>query len=122
MTDRTRRLVLFVLAILAGFGLAAGYGWLINPGGYADTTPATLRADYRADWVLMVSERFAADGDIDQAAASLEPLGDTPLRQVQGAIVTAQELGLSRVDIEKMARLAQALQFVAPRPTVTEAP
>ena len=49
----TSRWILFIFAILVGAGLGLLYGWVINPVDYVDTTPDTLRIDYKTDYVLM---------------------------------------------------------------------
>ena len=74
--------------IVIALGLAAGliYGWAISPVEYTNTTPDTLRADYRSDYVLMVAEVFHADQNVDRPpgdwgcwAASLPP--KSPLKR-----------------------------------------
>ena len=45
------RWTLPLLALLIGIALGLVYGWIISPVEYVDTTPDTLRADYRADYV-----------------------------------------------------------------------
>ena len=49
--------------ILAIIGIALGllYGWVIEPVKFVDTTPASLRADYQTDYVLMVAEAYRSD-------------------------------------------------------------
>jgi len=66
--------------IVIALGLAAGliYGWVISPVEYTNTTPDTLRADYRSDYVLMVAEVFHTDQNVDQAARRLGILGSEP--------------------------------------------
>lgn len=115
---RTRRIFWFVVAI--AFGLAAGmlFGWMVAPGQAGETTPDTLRADYRTDLVLMTAEIYQQEGDPSAAAARLAEFnsGETPLRAVQQAILASQELGYSRGDIETLARLFEALQEWSPTP------
>jgi len=104
-------------------GLAAGllYGWVINPGSYRDTSLDSLRVDYKTDLVLMVAEIYQQDGDVEAAAARLAGIEDLPiLRQVQQAILTGQEMGYARPDIETLARLFQGLQSWTP--STQEAP
>lgn len=113
---RSHRIFFFLLAILVGAGLGLYYGWVVNPARFVDTTPDTLRSDYQADFVLMVAEVYQADQDIEIAARRLALLGDTPVRLVQQAIVTAEDLGYTLADIEQMAQLSRALQFWTPAP------
>lgn len=109
------RRVWFVIAILLGIGIGLLYGWVVNPIQYVDTTPSTLRADYRADYVLMVAETYRMDGNIDQAARRLAFLGDTiPVKMVSEAILYARQTNYAAGDLELMIRLSQALQSWIP--------
>ena len=100
------------------FGLAAGlvYGWVLKPSGPGYAEPASLREDYKTDVVLMTAEIFADDAELGAAVDRLETLDKSqpPLRLVQQAILTGQELGYARTDIETLARLFQALQTAFP--------
>ncbi len=72
------RWIRFFLVIAIGAAGGLFYGWVINPVKYVDTTPDTLRIDYKSDYVLMVAESYGADGDLALAARRLALLGDTP--------------------------------------------
>jgi hypothetical protein len=101
--------ILFLLAL----GLAAGlvYGWVISPVEFVDTTPDTLRADYRADYVLMVAESFHADQDLELAARRLSSLGEEPPAEiVRQSLEFARQAGYSQPDLDLISALAQALQ------------
>lgn len=117
---RSRRYLWFAVSILAGLAAGIYYGWLINPVQYVDTPPSNLRADYKADYALMAAEIYAADGDLTMASYRLTWLGEvTPLRAVQQAIITGQELGYTEKDIELLANLGDALQKIQPTPVGT---
>ncbi len=98
-----------MIALGAGLGLL--YGWVINPVKYEDTTPAMLRSDYKADYVLMIAEIYGSDQNLEQAARRLATL-DTlpPARLAVEAGLTARQLGYAPHDLELIDRLAQALQ------------
>jgi hypothetical protein len=113
---RIRRVVYFIIAIAVGVGLGFLYGWVINPPGASNTTPATLRADYTADSVLMIAEIYKKDQDLALAQSRLAYLGD-PLTTSQNALLTAQRLGYAYADVETMARLVQALQSTGTLPS-----
>lgn len=114
---RSKRYLWFGISILIGLVLGVIYGWLINPVQYVDTPPSNLRADYKADYALMVAEIYATDRDLTLASYRLTRLGDeTPLRSVQQAIITAQQLGYSEQDTGLLAKLAEALQALTPAP------
>ena len=109
------RRVWFILAILAGISLGLVYGWLINPVQYVETSPDTLRSDYKTDYVLMVAEAYRAEGDVDLAARRLAFLGNTPpLEVVHQAVVLAGQSGYSPKDVDLMVKLAQVLETWSP--------
>ena len=57
-------------------GLAAGllYGWLLQPVHVTDTGLASLRQDYRTDYVLMVAEAYGGEGGLSLAVQRLAAL------------------------------------------------
>lgn len=113
----TKRLLWFGISILFGLAIGLIYGWFVNPAQVTDSYPATLRADYRADYALMVAEVYAQDGDVQAAARRLAVLGgESPLRTMQEAILTAGELGYARDDLLTLNKLAAALQLLESSP------
>jgi hypothetical protein len=112
---------------LAGgiLGIAAGliYGWVINPVKFIDTTPASLRADYRTDYVLMVAEAYHANQDAGLASRRLAIFGAQPAAQTSlEALQTAQLDNYSSDDIgllQELVRAMQATQPIEPTPEST---
>jgi len=101
----------FFFAILVGIGLGFMYGWMINPVKYVDTTPDTLRIDYKTDYVLMVSEAYQGDRDPALAIQRLAQLGDKePVDWVYQAILFAQQNNYTDQDLSRMQELLGALQ------------
>lgn len=112
---RVQRILWFTIAIL--FGLAAGLlaGWVFFPPTSSSVvTPSSLRDDYKADIVLMTAEIYARDGNLDDAAARLRFLGDEPpLKYVQRAILTGQDLGYAPADMQALANLFTGLKSLS---------
>lgn len=105
----------FVVGLVLGITLGLLYGWLIEPVEYVDTTPDSLRADYRADYVLMVGEAYLGDGDLSLAQMRLAALGPQPPSDlVIEAIQYGVDHDFSRTDLETLNRLAVALRTLAP--------
>lgn len=107
------RWLLFLIAIAVGIAAGLTYGWVINPVEYVDTTPGSLREDYKADYVLMVAEAYAAEADLGLAARRLALLGDTPpVETVRQAMIYATRVqpGYAEADLDLMSRLASDLQ------------
>jgi hypothetical protein len=109
---------------ILGIALGLGYGWKIDPVKFVDTTPASLRADFRADFVLMAAEVFAANHDSEAARRQLAMLGgDSPAATAAEAIQTAEEVGYSHEDLSLMQDLARAMRaFSAEAPPPGGAP
>jgi hypothetical protein len=100
----------FFLAILVGAGLGLFYAWVINPVEYVNTSPNTLRVDYKTDYVLMVAEAFHEDGDLNLAVQRLASLGETPPQElVSQAVTFAQKVGYTDTDVALLQALLKAL-------------
>ncbi len=108
---RKGRLIGFVLAILLGIAAGLIYGWLYYPAVVSASSPQSLRADYKADYVLMVAELYATDGDLENAVDHLERIkpGD-PIGAVQRGLLTAQEMEYADWEMRLIADLEIALQ------------
>jgi len=101
----------FILAILVGAAAGMFYGWVISPVEYVDTTPDSLRIDYKSDYVLMVAEAYSVEGDPTQAVRRLAVLGPLPpLDMVRAAILFAEKQGYTDADTALMRNLASALE------------
>ena len=110
-----------VIALLIGIGLGLLYGWVINPVQFVDTTPASMRADYRADYVLMIAEAYNGDQNTDLAIHRLAALGgSSPVDITSQAIQTATNIGYSADDISLLQELRRALQAYQPEPPTME--
>ena len=108
---KNSRLVGFVVFILLGIGIGLIYGWMISPADVKSTTLASLRADYKADYVLMVSEVYASDPDIENATGLLEDVSPKePLAAVQNALLVGQQFGYSESEMRSLANLELALR------------
>jgi hypothetical protein len=101
------RWVRFLIAILVGLAIGLAYGWLISPVRYIDTSPTTLRIDYKTD--------YQSEKDRPQAVRRLGQLGTTsPVELVAQTIQFAQKAGYAEADITRMQALMSALQTLQP--------
>jgi hypothetical protein len=109
------RWILFIIAILVGVALGLAIGWIFIPIQYVDTSPDTLRIDYKTDYVLMVAEAYQSENDLGLAVRRLALLGNvSPADVVDQAIQFAQKYGYTEADITRMQALwgeLQALEF-----------
>jgi hypothetical protein len=105
----------FTLVILIGLALGLVYGWLISPVEYLDTTPSTLRYDYRTDYVLMIAEIFDSSQDADQAVRQLAQLSsDPPVEIVIQSLAYGTQIGYAAEDLVLIQNLATTLQTWQP--------
>lgn len=108
---RSKRFIWFLIMIALGAAGGLAYGWLINPVQYVDTDPQSLRADYKADYILMVAEIYESDRDLASAQSRLAFVSARPPQQVVSeGILAAQQIGYAVEDLEVMGRLMQAFQ------------
>jgi len=109
------RWIRFIIAILFGLALGLAYGWFISPVRYVDTSPDTLRIDYKTDYVLMVAEAYQNEKDLQPALRRLALLGNTPPVDLAAqAIQFAQKAGYNESDVARLQALMSALQMLAP--------
>jgi hypothetical protein len=104
------RWIRFIIVIILGVAAGLIYGWIIDPVDYVDTSPVTMRVDYKADYVLMVAEIYSATQDAEDAVIRLTYLGDpSPVVSVDNALVFAVESGYGAEDLRKLRDLSDAL-------------
>lgn len=105
----------FLIALALGAAGGLLYGWVIDPVKYVDTTPNSLRIDYKSDFVLMVAEIYQKDGNMPTAIRQLSLLGEeAPIEYVILALQFAEQHGYTESDILKIQNLHDALQYWNP--------
>ena len=103
---KKRRMIGFVLSIILGTFAGLMYGWLIQPPAAKNTDLSSLRADYKTDYVLMVARAYPEPSDAQDALVYLKELDPVkPLGAVQSALLSAQQLGYSELDLKALAGL-----------------
>lgn len=111
---KKRRMIGFVLAIILGAFAGLMYGWLINPPAAKNTDLSSLRGDYQADYVLMVAHAYPETSDVPAALEKLKELNPKdPVGAVQSALLMAQQLGYSDVDLRALAGLETRINGTA---------
>jgi hypothetical protein len=100
----------FLIAIIIGASAGLFYGWVVNPIEYVDISPQSLRADYKADFVLMVAESYQVDHDAGLAVRRLALIGNsTPTDIVGGALDYGLKNGYAAQDLALIQSLGEAL-------------
>jgi hypothetical protein len=104
-----------ILFIIIGLGLGLVYGWILNPVKFVDTTPASLRVDYRTDYILMVAEAYHADQNIDLAIRRLAIFGsESPATVAADALQAGRQTNYSEGDLALLQDLTRAMQATQP--------
>ena len=111
MTSTRSLWILSLLALILGLGIGIAYGWYLDPVEYFDLPPDTLRADYKADYVLMTAEAYRVEQDPGLAARRLALFGTkSPSAIAADGLTYARATGFSDADITLIPELVTALQ------------
>lgn len=72
---------LLLIGLIIGMVSALSYAWLIAPVEYIQVSPVRLSERYKNEFIFLVSQSYAADGDWPRARARLETLGESNLEE-----------------------------------------
>ncbi len=100
-----------VAAVLLGFSIGLVVAWELAPTRFIDTSPSSLRIDFKDEYRYMIASAYNATGDLPRAQARLATLGDTNPVKVLGE--QAQRMMASNSSmklIQILADLSQSLQ------------
>ena len=106
MDQRQLRFFLFGIAILVGIAAGMFLGWEIIPAREVKAEPQTLQIDFKTDYVLMVSELFNQENDLEKALTRLTYLGESsPARMMESVVEYADEIAYDSSDLQLMLML-----------------
>jgi hypothetical protein len=104
-----------IVLIIIGIALGLFYGWIVNPVKFVDTTPASLRVDYRSDYILMVAEAYHSDQNIELAVRRLAIFGsESPASLAADALQEGRQSNYAEDDISLLQTLTRAMQAYQP--------
>ena len=109
--NEKRGFLYLITGLALGIGIGLLIAWGIAPVQYVDTTPSTLRLDYKDDYRYMIAAAYTASGDLPRAQARLTTLADADPVKVLGA--QAQRMLADNVSMEQiriLANLSEAIQ------------
>lgn len=96
--------------LLLGFSIGVLYTWIISPVAYIDTSPASLRSDFKDQYRLAIADAYAADSNLPRARVRLALLGDAdPALILMDQSRRASGLGGSPASALALVGLAQAI-------------
>ena len=75
-----------LLGLLLGLVSGLAYAWLVSPVVYVDASPARLSQRYKEEYLFLVSQAYAANGDWARTEARLAALEDPQIGQTVAAL------------------------------------
>lgn len=106
---------LLLVGLLVGLGVGLYYAWVAEPVAYVAAIPARLSDTYREEYLVLISQSFAADGDWEKARRRLDLLDDDTMDQTVGDLLEASiRTGRPASVIQNLANLAQRLGASSP--------
>ncbi len=97
----------------AVLGIAIGLliGWVMLPVQYVDTSPSTLRSDFKDQYRYMIAAAYSATGNLERARARLALLEDAdPVKALGDQAQRMLANNTSQDVVHSLADLSQALQ------------
>lgn len=114
------RVARFLVGCVLGLVIGLGYAGYVQPVTYYDTSPDTLREDYRTDYVLMVAQAYAPEGDLRLALLRLAALGPGPAADlVAAARDYAEEHDFAAEDVQSLDDLLGDLRQLPASPEIS---
>ena len=104
------RILLTLFGFLLGVGAGLVYSWALNPVEYTDTAPASLRQDFKEDYLSLIASAFMATGDLNRARARLTLLGVSASSEELSRLAQSRlAAGQTESEAQALAQLAAAL-------------
>lgn len=102
-----KRLGIFVGGVILGVGLALLVGWVLFPVVRYDESPASMRRDYRDEYIRLTALAYQNDVDLNLAETRLGSLTD------DAPVQPLVDLTLRWIDEERSADLIAPLALLA---------
>ncbi len=117
-----RRILWYLICGLAiGVGLGLWISWILTPAEFVDTTPASLRNDFKDQYRVLIASSYQATGDLQRARIRLASMGDADpaliLSNQSGRAIAAGDPTGSAFTLAFLAKALQALP-----PTIAVSP
>ena len=99
-----------LIGLVAGLALALYYAWVLNPVVYTNANPSRLSDSYQREYLFLVSQSYAADGDWAKAEWRLAQLSDPNLAQSVSDLLDAEVKAQNNPElIRNLATMARQL-------------
>lgn len=115
---------LLLLGLVLGLAGGLYYAWIVDPVVFTDASPARLATDYRAEYIFLVSQSYAVDGDWTRAEQRLAALADSALPQTVATLLEAylrqqrppDEIRNLAIVAQKLGVMGRVVELFAPTP------
>ena len=99
-----------IIGLLLGFAAGLFYSWTINPVEYIDSSPDSLREDFKSDYLTLIASAYVATGDADRARARLAWVQITDPASTLGRMAQSRlAAGRPQSEVRALAQLAAML-------------
>jgi hypothetical protein len=99
-----------VLGVVLGVAAGLYYAWAVNPVEYTDTSPASLRGDFKLEYLTLIAAAFDGTGDLQRARARLALFPDPNPADTLAALAQQRlAQGHPGPEVNALAKLASAL-------------
>jgi hypothetical protein len=107
---RRTGLLPIILGIIVGLLGGLYYSWIVNPVEYVQTSPASLREDYRQDFLTLIAAAYANTNDLTRARTRLAWIPElNPATTLSQLAQTRLAAGRPQSETQALAMLAAAL-------------
>lgn len=106
--------------LLIGIGIGIGIAWGMPRSQPVDTSPASLRLDFKDEYRYMIAAAYTVSGDLGRAQARLATLNETDPAQSLGE--QAQRMLARNSSMDRVRILANLSEAIQSQPTQTPAP
>ena len=111
---RIRILVFLLFGTLIGSGIGLYVGWIAWPTEFTDANPSVLQETYRNDYVQMIADTYALDGDLTAAQTYLNEVSSDPNAILLETITDKVLADANETDIRRLVQLASDLDISSP--------
>ena len=109
-----RALVYTGVGLVVGIGLGLYLGWVAWPAEFTNANPSVLQTTHRRDYVLMIADAYAVDGDLAAAQERVASLGEDGQEFLMATLLDMILRGEQEGDTRRLARLADDLGLYSP--------
>lgn len=110
-----RNLIVLGFGLLVGAAIGFYLGWFVLPAELVDVSPADLETEFQADYLRLIASTYAADQDLNAAAARIGSLGRQDWPQWLREEAVNQVIGdPTGIETAHMVELARAMGIESP--------